>query len=217
MDVSNYLDLVPTENYNKPKFMSFLEAVLDPVMSLQDVVSMPEAFNVDIAAGSQLDVLGECVGVQRELDHVPANGDVSMTDDEYRAVMKMRLAQSIWDGSNEDAAETYKNVLGDLAQVTYVEAGNCNVEVDIIGSSSARVSEIMNEFSAWLIPAGVGLLTAIIGSDIPISTKAGTAISGETIVDTVNIVDDGESYLVEDIEDMYVEYLQCFPVRRWQK
>ena len=66
MDIEKYKLLIPNENYRKEKYMKFVEAVLTPVMNQGSLVeSMEQAFDIYNAAGDQLDILGELVGIDR--------------------------------------------------------------------------------------------------------------------------------------------------------
>lgn len=124
-DVTPYLDLVPSEHRNRPNFITMLTDLLQPLGDLQiNVGLMPSLFDIDTAAGDQLDKVGEWVGVGRDvqvaltgvyfsLDSAtlgldqgsmqgpddPTSGLVVLPDSGYRTLLRARIAANHWDGS----------------------------------------------------------------------------------------------------------------------
>ena len=163
MDVNEYLDLIPTENskmievdgvLEKSKFMRFLEAILEPVMDLQSVVSNYRAYSAKEAAGEQLDMAGSIVGVERALPYIQANGNPNMTDSQYLLAIQLRIAQESWDGMNETAADIYQRVVGDAINIDFSDDLDCTmtINVDVAGQ---EIAQIFSSTSEFLIPAGV--------------------------------------------------------------
>lgn len=168
MDINWYLNLVPTENYRKlytdpstgerlpSNFMRFMEAILRPVMDLHEVSQNYDAFNVNKAAGDQLDLLGLLVGIERRLPYVPVTGNINMTDDTYRMVLLLRIAQEGWNGQNEDACKIYTNLIkGSGVNISYEDLVNANVKLHV-SPESQESSMIIYSTDCFLVPAGVG-------------------------------------------------------------
>ena len=66
MNIDTYLNRVPSQHRDKPKFRATLEASLSPLVQLGSLMeSGPSLYDVDEAIGSQLDVVGEWVGITR--------------------------------------------------------------------------------------------------------------------------------------------------------
>ena len=77
------LDYVLWQYKHCPRFLSYLEALLTAMQSIEDLAQdVRAAFNVEIAEGAQLDRLGAITGVYRP-------GEI--TDDEYRPYIQLQL------------------------------------------------------------------------------------------------------------------------------
>jgi hypothetical protein len=124
-----YLDLIPSQNRAQPKFTAMMTALVQPFVDGQSVLAgMPSLFDIDSAVGVQLDVVGQWVGISRNLS-TPINtyfawdtagvgwdqgawkrpsdpivGLVVLDDTHFRAVLKAKALNNHWDG---DAADAY--------------------------------------------------------------------------------------------------------------
>ena len=119
MNVEQYLDYIPTENSRKPKFMGMLRGILTPGVQLQSVIQNVGAFDVNSAAGRQLDILGEYIGVSRELNYVPASGETVLNDTDFSMILRMRVAQEAWSGSNDEVMDVYNIAAGNDLNIHY--------------------------------------------------------------------------------------------------
>lgn len=124
-DVQPYLDLVTSEHRDKPLFMAMIAAVCQPIVDTLAVIStLPQVFDLDLAAGTQLDVVGEWIGISRVLS-VPLTGVYfsfdtagvgfdegtwkgpfdpdtalfSLPDDSYRLLLRATALNNSWDGT----------------------------------------------------------------------------------------------------------------------
>jgi len=99
--MDRYLELIPSQHCDKPKFMAWLTvsmtATNDVTQALRQFTS---AFDLDKAVGKQLDILGEYVGVGRVLDFQPADGSSPVLNDEiFRTLIRTRIVKNHWDGT----------------------------------------------------------------------------------------------------------------------
>ena len=113
------------------------------------------AFDVDTAVGQQLDVVGEWVGVSRNLiiaitgiyfsmdiagvgfdagiwqgPDDPTTGLVALPDEFYRIVIKAKILNNSWDGS-KDAIYDITSVLFGSQGFTYYVEDNANLSINI--------------------------------------------------------------------------------------
>ncbi len=122
--VAAWISDITSEHISKPKFVSMvsatLQALADNIALLQ---SMPGLFDLDVAAGAQLDVCGQWIGLTRYIT-TPLTGvffswdvdgqgwregswsaDVNQTelvelpDLQYRTLLYARVAANHWNGS----------------------------------------------------------------------------------------------------------------------
>lgn len=124
-DIAPYQQLITSEHRVRPKFMEMISATLQPVADLQaNVLKFPDAFDLDLAAGVQLDTLGLWIGASRQLSvpltgvyfsfdtddlgfdqgtwqsqFQPSNQFVFLSDDQYRLLLRARIANNNWDGT----------------------------------------------------------------------------------------------------------------------
>jgi hypothetical protein len=123
--LSDYTNLITSEHKNKPNFMASVVAAVQPFVDIQDCLNIINAsFDIDEAIGAQLDVIGEWLGLSRDLqipitnlffswDTIDLGWDegiwyytyevttntVALSDDIYRAALKLRAAYCGFDGT----------------------------------------------------------------------------------------------------------------------
>jgi hypothetical protein len=124
-DISPWLALVTSRHADKPKFMVFLALVLQPLADIIEVAkSMPGLFDLDTAVGDQLVKVGEWVGVTNQINvpltgvyfsldtpgvgldqgalkgpFDPNTGLVVLADEQFRTLIRARIAANHWDGT----------------------------------------------------------------------------------------------------------------------
>jgi len=124
-DITPWLKLVTSQHANKPNFMAMLSMVLQPLADIIEVAkSMPGLFDLDDAVGDQLDKVGIWVGVTRDIDvplsgvyfaldtagvgldegtlkgpFDPTAGLVVLADEQFRTLIRARIAANHWDGT----------------------------------------------------------------------------------------------------------------------
>jgi len=231
MDINRYLNLVPTENARtltryidgeevqvESNYMKYLEAVLKHMTLLGDTVdSFNLAFDINNAAGNQLDIIGELVGVKRLLPFVPLTGSREMDDDEFRVIILMKIFRNEWDGTMEGAAKAYQSSFRDFAGITFWDDGVCHVNIGIRAESGTRIAEILNSSGVLLVPAGVGKTVSIVDNDIIIEFVFGTAIASARgnvkgyLYDTYSEYYPGNK-IVSNVEWRYVRELQPWEI-----
>lgn len=155
MTLEEYLNLIPSENRQKPNFIATLSASVEVLAYLQDLAaSMIPKFDIDVAVGDQLDILGKWIGLSREVS-IPIEGvyfswdgddedgwdfgswspdsePTSVTllpDDAYRTVLKAKIAANSWDGTTEGAYAIWSRL---FTQFTILIQDNQNMSYDII-------------------------------------------------------------------------------------
>ena len=95
VSLESWLALFTPAVQEKPRFMALAAAVLSQAADLLALVreGVPEAFSLDTAVGWQLDALGELLDVPRP--------GPSVSDGDYRFLLRARIAVHHWDGMNE--------------------------------------------------------------------------------------------------------------------
>ena len=154
--VDSYLNLITSEYRQKPNFTAMVGLVASAMVRVQDLMaSMIPIFDVDVAVGDQLDIIGQWVGISRDIPIPIPGSDVyftwdstaekgwdfgtwrpedqptevtSLPDDVYRTFVKAKFAANSWDGSLEGMYAVWDSVFTDI---TIFIQDNQNMSYDI--------------------------------------------------------------------------------------
>lgn len=187
---SDYLDLVTSEHRGKPKFSATVEAVVEPIAEGQSVLAgFPADYDLDTAIGAQLDVVGEWVGVSRQISiplvqvwfswgvaglgwgegvwkgpYDPETGIASLDDDTYRDLIRFKIVVNHWDGLLGSAEATIQAFYGTSSEVLpFIDDGaDMSMTVCISGERPAamRFAIFAGRYVEFK-PAGVTIRTVV--------------------------------------------------------
>jgi hypothetical protein len=130
--IASWLALVTSEHASKPKFMAMLAATVQPLADIIAILeSIPAAYDVDDAVGTQLDTTGEWIGISRHIT-TPLSGVffswdvlglgwgegnwatiinatelVTLPDPQYRILLYAKIAANHWDGTIPGAYDIF--------------------------------------------------------------------------------------------------------------
>jgi hypothetical protein len=130
LDIQTYLDRITSQHKVKPKYMALLKARLQPFIDIAECLdSFDSAFDLDVAVGKQLDVIGEYVGVSRLLDFQPVSVTALLDDDNYRTVLRARISLNRWDGTMQGVFSIWEQVFPDT-QIEVLD--NQDMTIDVV-------------------------------------------------------------------------------------
>lgn len=135
--MTKYTDLITSEHRARPKFFETVKVSTDGLLLAQSVADgLWLSFDLDVAIGDQLDVIGQWVGAPREINTPiedvyfaldiegvgfdegywkgpfdPAQGLTALPDDYYRIFIRAKAKLNNWDGTAPGAAEALKSLL----------------------------------------------------------------------------------------------------------
>lgn len=128
--IQDYINLVPSENQDKPNFIAVLNLLLAVPARVQELLnSMISLFDIDTPpVGDQLDIIGQWVGVSRNVlipaDLIYFSWDIdssvgwdfgswapndagtdvtTLPDDAYLSLIRAKIAANQWDGTTDGA------------------------------------------------------------------------------------------------------------------
>jgi Protein of unknown function (DUF2612) len=130
--VAGWLALVTSEHASKPNYMAMLAATFQPLAdNIAILESIPGAFDLDTAVGSQLDTDGQWIGIGRNIN-TPLSGVffswdvaglgwgegnwtpginttqlITLPDAQYRNLLYAKVAANHWDGSIPGAYKVF--------------------------------------------------------------------------------------------------------------
>jgi len=145
--VNQYTLLITSEHASRPRFVATVELSTDPFVTLQALyASMPALFDIDAAAGQQLDIDGEWVGRSRKLlepltgvyfafdttglgfdqgmwrgPDDPSEGLIVLDDPTYRLLLLARILVDQWDGTADGMREAWQALMGPLGYTVLLQ------------------------------------------------------------------------------------------------
>ena len=158
---STYASLITSEHNQKPNFMALVGGFLAPFADVtRFLLDLPAQFDLDVAIGAQLDVVGEWVGQTRYLaepltdvyfslgvaglgfgrgywegPYDPTTGLVALPDEPYRTLLRATIAANRWDGTIPGAYAAW-GTLFDAAgiQILIQDYGDLSMTLALIGN-----------------------------------------------------------------------------------
>lgn len=90
--ITYYSKLLILQYLGKPRAVDTVKAFVTPAVMDQLPLAVQDAFSVETAVGDQLDILGTIVGVSRNTNTF--TGLVTLDDDDFRLLIKMKIVQN---------------------------------------------------------------------------------------------------------------------------
>ena len=150
-DNGYYFNLITPLYRNKPNFMDWLEAELEPIpYSDWCVALLNDAFDLDQAEGVQLDILGTIVGISRQVDFEPTDGSGPVLNDSvYRKLIKCTIAKNQWDGKIESLQPIWKSVEPG-AVIMVLDNQNMTMGVSVFGTIDSTFRDLVE--NGYIVP-----------------------------------------------------------------
>jgi hypothetical protein len=167
---TDYTTLVTSAHNKRSRFMETIALLTGGVASITEAIAdVPTAFDVDVAEGAQLDVLGRWVGVSRVQrvpvstlyfsfdvpgqgwDQAPWKGAYEssstttvLDDDTYRVLIKAKIGGNYWRGSREEYDAVASTAFLELGVEVYL-VDNLDMTVDLFidGTPSAELLSML--------------------------------------------------------------------------
>lgn len=181
---TDYLNKVTSEHRQKPKYIAMLTAVLQPLCEVQDFENdLSMQYDLDVAVGKQLDVVGQWIGLSRDVTSLipdvyfsfdtpglgfdqgvwfgpgsPTTGLIQLPDDSYRLLLKARAVNNAWNGSIPQAYEIWDQLFdGTGISVFIIDNGDLTMDLGIATAEplSALNQALFQGGYLDLRPAGV--------------------------------------------------------------
>lgn len=191
-DISDYLRLITSEHSDKPKFMATVQAVLQPLVDVINAANgLAANFDLDVAIGAQLDIVGLWVGISRhvktplagvyfsfDIDGIgldqgvwkgpfdPDSGVVSLNDDTYRLLIRAKIGANHWDGTLAGSKAILDLVFRGDTDVFIEDNQDMTMTVGVAGTRpSALFLALLTGGYIQIKPEGVGVDYYIVSTD----------------------------------------------------
>lgn len=137
--VSQYTDLITSEHSDKPKYVEMVGFSAQPYAdTVSDYSSVTGVYDLDTAVGSQLDVVGQWVGISRFLStplavyfsfddaplgfdrgtwkspYDPVAGIIQLDDTSYRLLIRTKILANTWDGTLESLNQILSTIMPEI-------------------------------------------------------------------------------------------------------
>lgn len=156
MDNSYYLNLIPSEHRLSPNFINWLtfgiQKLQDNNSSALDIIN---AFDLDAATGTQLDIIGSLIGISRQLDFQPRSDISSVLDDVYyRLLLRARIVWNQWKGTIKELYEAWQ-VIFPAGNLLIMDNQDMSMDILISGNFSVMERELIN--NGLIVPKSEGV------------------------------------------------------------
>ena len=183
-DITPYLDLVTTEHQDKQNFMAMIGMTCQPFADLTAVYKcMMTLFDVDTANGEQLDVIGQWVGITRNVleplpsiwfsfgieglgfgqgywygKYVQASTEYELSDNYYRLAIKMKILNNHWNGTIPQAYSIADVLLAAFGYQLFIQDNeDMSMDIGLLGAGEPDLltQSMMLDGLFDIRPAGV--------------------------------------------------------------
>lgn len=192
--MSQYTDLITQQHADKPKFVALVDAVSGDLAAPASVAqSMSLAFDLDVAIGAQLDVLGQWVGISRYAKVAitgvyfsfdtpglgfdqgvikgpfdPSEGLSTLDDQTYRTMIRAKIGANHWDGTLPAYQQIMAQIFAGTGTLAFaVDNQDMSMSVYFAGTQpSALLAGLIKSGAFPLKPAGVRIAGYFVSSVI---------------------------------------------------
>lgn len=170
VSLSDYTGLITSEHADKPNYMAVVAALMQGSVDQQrQQTKMLADFDLDTAIGAQLDAVGAWVGISRYLivpltgvyftwddtaftgwdsgvwqgDFDPATGLASLPDDEYRRLIRAKIAANNWDGLLVSATAIWNQVFNGSQTIIVQDNQDMSMTIGFVGQPLTAVQQAL--------------------------------------------------------------------------
>lgn len=158
-----YRDLITHQYGKSARFIAWLDTalgVVDDATSL--TLAMHEHFDIDTAAGAQLDTIGRIVGRSRVLPFEPTSASPVLDDATYRTLLRAKIGINHWNGQLASLQQLWQVLFPDR-YVVVIDNQNMTLNIICIGAWSNLEKEIIEHDLIVPRPQGV-LINYVFGA-----------------------------------------------------
>lgn len=194
MTYEEYEALIPpahryprTEGELRSKYAAFVMLCLKQGIEMADLLdTYTDKFDLENATGKQLDFIGAIVGVDRKLPFPVVGSDGLLGDDDYRLLIRSRIAANTWDGTNESLSRVMMDVFSEYG-VTFEDAGVgegntknvMHMNYKIRGDFTDLQKQMLTDDLILPRPAGVKVTVEIIGTMASTSIRTDSKLASD--------------------------------------
>lgn len=194
MTLGDYIDLITSQHRHRPKFSGVVASAVAPLAATIGMVdtSALQAWDIDVAVGTQLDQVGEWIGANRYIEqplvgiyfswddvvatgwqhgywqgkYDPNTGVIALADDVYRLVLYAKIASNNWNGTRETIEAIWDESFGDQSTLALIDHQDMSITIALQGIAVNDVLVyILTSGRIPLKPEGVRLREYIVSDN----------------------------------------------------
>ena len=162
-----YLGIVTSEYRQSPRFIAWLTEVLQIIEDARACLdSMGSAFDLDLAIGAQLDILGAIAGVSRTVSFQPTGSVSPVLDDaSYRLLIKATIANNQWDGRIGSLYPIWRSLFPS-GNITVVDNQNMSCTILLSGTFTSILQDLIE--NGYIVPRPQAVEYTYVFSTLPV-------------------------------------------------
>ena len=151
-----YLKLFTSQYRLSTNLIAWQKALMQPIADLTTCMTQFNVeYDIDVAVGAQLDVLGELIGVSRTVPFQPSNSVSPLLDDDtYRFLLRATLAKNLWDGHITSMYQIWQTMFP-TGTLVVVDNQNMTANVRTTGAFTSIEQDLINNGMIVPRPEGV--------------------------------------------------------------
>ncbi len=152
--LDGYLNMVPSANRDKPKFIADLSIdlkIFDVLFALCGKID--SIYKIDNAYGSWLDVIGEIVGASRTVS-ISETEAYTLSDEDYKIYIKSKIAKNAWNGQIDSLQDLWYELFG--KRIGIIDNQDMSIGIYLIGDYSENMIRLIKAHK--IVPKPVGVL-----------------------------------------------------------
>jgi hypothetical protein len=155
--IQQYINLLTSQYQMSANMKALLAAMLQKVGDIASVLAdMDSNFDLDEAVGPQLDILGQIVGVAREVDFQPSDSvSPVLNDPTYRILLKAKIIQNQWDGKIGSLYAAWASLFPG-GKIIINDGQNMTAAITMSGTFSSIIVDLIN--NGYIVPRPQGVL-----------------------------------------------------------
>lgn len=167
VSVTDYVELVTSEHAVRPNFVAMLEVLLQPIVDNTAAINLiSPSYDIDHAAGKQLDTVGLWAGISRNL-RTPltgvyfsldttgvgfdqgtwlgpfdaTSGLTALPDEQYRTLLRAKIAANHWDGTIPSAYDILNQLFSGRGYTALIQDnGDMTMAFGLVGGAPDAVT-----------------------------------------------------------------------------
>jgi hypothetical protein len=165
--IQYYLNLVTSQYKLSPNFNKWLRLALQPIDDLTSCIAfMAGQFDIDFAVGNQLDILGQLIGIGRQVGFQPSNNVSPVLDDTtYRILLKARIAWNQWNGKIVSLVPIWQSLFSS-GRIVINDNQNMTATIIVTGSFTSIIQDLI--LNGLIVPRPEGVEYTYSFGDLPL-------------------------------------------------